>query len=79
MLERLRQTILLVTYGGLIMAVRLPASSKRSKHQPIGEYPGDYREHDFEDAEASRKVAEEAGYLGKRTTFPSSKPCSRMP
>lgn len=47
------------------MAVRLPTSSKRSKHQPIGEYPGDHREHDSEDAEASRKIAEEAGFPWK--------------
>ena len=66
MSERLQQTILLVTYGGLIMAVRLPASSKHSKRQSIGEYPGDHREHDFEDAEASRKIAEEAGFPWKK-------------
>ncbi|MBL3675032.1 MULTISPECIES: hypothetical protein [Paracoccus] len=51
------------------MAVRLPASSKRSKHQPIGEYPVDHREQDPEDAEASRKIAEEAGFPWKKNHY----------
>jgi hypothetical protein len=67
MFKRLRRTIPPVTHGGLIMAVRRSASPKRSKHQFNGEYPDELGEQDYEDAEASRKIAEEEGLPRKKT------------
>jgi hypothetical protein len=67
MFKRLRQTIPPVTYGGFIMAVGRSAGSKRSKHQFTGEYPDELGEQDYEDVEASRKIAEEEGLPRKKS------------
>lgn len=49
------------------MAVRRSASPTRSKHQFNGEYPDELGEQDYEDVEASRKIAEEEGLPRKKT------------
>lgn len=52
------------------MAVRLSANPKDSKRQPNGEYPGDHRQQDCEDAEASRKMTEEGGLPQEKNRLP---------